>query len=128
LKGLGFVETKDVPMTGGFFAFDIDRARRLQNLQLLFVHLDLMRMERAVLWVAIVGLACLERNGVVIARDRDQSIQLGIRDGDGVRVLIDLFRDRSDVRGRRRSRALCLRGIENDRKPTHRCDTGCAGK
>jgi hypothetical protein len=78
-------------MSRSFFAFDIDRAGGLQDLELLLVHLQLMRVKRTILRVAIVSLAGLKSDRIVIACDGDKSIELGVRESDGVSVLIDFF-------------------------------------
>jgi hypothetical protein len=62
-------------MPRGFLALDIDRACGLENLKLLLVHFDLVRVQCPVLRIAIIGLARLKSDRVVVSNNRDQPVQ-----------------------------------------------------
>jgi hypothetical protein len=83
-----------------FARLDIKRASCLDHPQLQLVHDELMRMERAILGIAVIGLTGLQSDRVVISQRRHQSIDLIRRQNKRVNMPINHVGGSVEVVGR----------------------------
>jgi hypothetical protein len=84
-------------MSGGLLAFDIQRSRCSEHLKLLFVEIDLVGMKSSVFGVAIVCLAGLQSDFVIVSQGGSQGLELVLGKNEGVDMLVDHVGDRRMV-------------------------------